>query len=252
MPIGITTTADTLKHGEQVELQATGVGARRTIEWTVVDLGGREVGLLTDRTSSPTMWRPTDDVAPGQHIVRLVARDAAGNEEPAEKQIVVEARPYSPGETVPVRIDGPVPVDLQRIQIADTPDLALWEVIKLSTEAISFSNYKAFMDYLFCGGELPQTLYKTKSAWKKQSQAHDDMTAAGPRWIELGSNITRNGARRAPIPFPDIESYKVLKAATEAFLVVNCDVAFDKPAFPTLRSLSPADRERLGLEQGTT
>ena len=129
----------------------------------------------------------------------------------------------------------------------DTPDLALWEVIKLGTEAISFDHYAAWMDYLFCGGELPDVVLSRTAIAEDASR--DGLGHGGTPARPGSATRTR---RAAPLPFPDIEGYKVLKAATETFLELNCGVVFDEPVFPTMRSLSASDREALGLDSGDT
>jgi hypothetical protein len=92
----------------------------------------------------------------------------------------------------PLQRVGTVPVTMRRTAVEPTEDLALWVVIRKSSEAISFQNYSKCMDMLLCRGaaELKQL----------QSQA-------------------------GYLPYSDLYAYRLLKAATEAFLMVQCGVA---------------------------
>ena len=103
------------------------------------------------------------------------------------------------------------------------------------------------MDYLFCHGELPASFYPGRD--RSKTLARDGL---GARWQASKARFNDPDQAGAPLPFPDIEGYKVLKAATETFLELNCGVVFDRPIFPTMRSLSASDREALGLESGDT
>jgi len=84
---------------------------------------------------------------------------------------------------------------MRRTAAEPTEDLALWVVIRRSAEAISFEKYSQSMDMLLCG-----------------------------RGAEL--NKLRDGI--GYLPYSDLYAYKLLKAATEAFLMVNCGVAITK------------------------
>jgi hypothetical protein len=66
------------------------------------------------------------------------------------------------------------------------------------TEAVSFDKYARFMDLLFCADRKDQT------------------GAAGKAFSKL--------LQRRFLPFTDTDAYRVLKVATEAFVVVNCGV----------------------------
>jgi len=227
-----------------LRLQVTRQQQPKSIRWAVLDDEGTSIGTWGGDLDPPEARWHAIGVQPGAYRVR--AHFTTGDkgdttEHTAEERIVVHARAVR--VVGPVRLDGPVRVDLQRANLPDTPDLALWEVIKLGTEAISFDRYAAWMDYLFCRGELPASFYPD-----------GDPTRDGPgaRWQAIKPRFADPDQAGAPLPFPDIEGYKVLKAATEAFLELNCGVVFDKPIFPTMRSLSASDREALGLESGDT
>ncbi|PHN07758.1 hypothetical protein [Flavilitoribacter nigricans] len=76
-------------------------------------------------------------------------------------------------------------------------DLPLWIKILRSSKRLSFNNYLDYMDLLFCG--------------------------PGPQENNLRSNLIRNVKNRF-LPFNDTDSYRTLKAATEAFVMTNCEI----------------------------
>jgi hypothetical protein len=96
-------------------------------------------------------------------------------------------------------ITGGINVSMTRSETEPTSDLKLWGAIRASTEGMRFDAFNAFMDELFCGPN-----------------------AAGTRAAEkqrLGDLL-----KRRFLPFTDTDAYRLLKAATEAFVMVNCGV----------------------------
>ncbi len=100
----------------------------------------------------------------------------------------------------------PTTVSLQRTVRPRTEDLALWVVIRKTTEAISFDNYDRFMTLLLC---TPPSSSPEDTVRK----AFDDLR------------------KRRFLPYNDVDAYRLLKVATEAFLMVNCGVVLAKPGF---------------------
>jgi hypothetical protein len=188
------------EEGEAVSRQAGQGGARREVV-------AREV-----------LWRAVN-VQPGRYTVYA----KAGSRRAVQATMTVHALPVR--VTEPVGIRGPVRVDLQRADIPQTSDEALWGLVKLGTQALSFRHYADWMEFLFCERELP------------------DSHLSG-RDREAKGEFERRAHSPAPLPFPDMEGYKVLVAATQAFLEFNCEVVYDLPAF----SLSEQASEELGLE----
>jgi hypothetical protein len=210
--------------------------------WWVVDSDGRPAGDLRDAAKSvaeegeaasrqagqggerrevmarEVLWRAVN-VQPGRYTVYA----KAGSRRAVQATITVHALPVR--VTEPVGIRGPVRVDLQRADIPQTSDEALWGLVKLGTQALSFRHYADWMEFLFCERELP------------------DSHLSG-RDREAKGEFERRAHRAAPLPFPDMEGYKVLVAATQAFLEFNCEVVYDLPAF----SLSEQTSKELGLE----
>ena len=123
--------------------------------------------------------------------------------------------------TPPWSVPVPVPVALQRTQVPRTDEQALWVVIRNSTEAMSFNRYRDFMDRLLCLDDPTDT-----EAVANRDSLH-----------QL--------SRRRALPFSDVDPYRLLKTATELFLMLNCGVEIG-PDFPRLEELD-ADEERLRL-----
>lgn len=94
-----------------------------------------------------------------------------------------------------VNEDGVVPVSLQRTGVSETPDQALWTLIRNRTNAIGFRSYKTFIDGVMCRGT----------------------DIRNPK----GSDLTFTGS----------QAYEVLKQATNAFLMQESGV-IDKEMHP--------------------
>jgi hypothetical protein len=97
----------------------------------------------------------------------------------------------------PIPIAGTVTTSMSRTETESTSDLRLWSAIRISTEALSFDKYLRFMDLLFCPDRNDSPPTAETTAFKKLLQ-------------------------RRFLPFSDTDAYRVLKAATEAFVIVNC------------------------------
>jgi len=91
-----------------------------------------------------------------------------------------------------------VSVTMRRAGTDITDDLSLWISIRKSAEAMSFNNYQQFMDAVLCG--IPHAGVSTKS----------------PEFDML--------KKQRFLPFTDTDAYRLLKVATEAFVMVNCGV----------------------------
>lgn len=107
-----------------------------------------------------------------------------------------------------VRIDGNVGATLSRTATALTDDLPFWQAILNSTEKLSFNHYLRFMNMLFCGendlSDLPQF----------------EQTRFGQKTGRYTTDLRPNRL----LPFTDADAYRVVKAATEAFVMVNCGI----------------------------
>ena len=128
-------------------------------------------------------------------------------------------------ERVPNPISGNVGVSLTRTETEPTEDLPLWTLIRNSTEAMSFTNYLHFMDSLFCndaGGGAVRGFEQE-------------------RFLRKGEMFQQLKQRRV-LPFTDSDAYRVLKVATEAFVMVNCGVLNQPLAFNPAEDNAYLDR----------
>ncbi|MGE0275610.1 MAG: hypothetical protein AB7G68_03595 [Nitrospiraceae bacterium] len=116
---------------------------------------------------------------------------------------------------------GETTTTMTRTETEPTNDLPLWVAIRNSTEALSFNNYLRFMDWIFCGTD--------PTGLKEFERVRFD-----------NKNTVYRGLKdKRFLPFTDADTYRVVKAATEAFVMVNCGV-FEDPQPFTVRS----DRDR--------
>jgi hypothetical protein len=123
-----------------------------------------------------------------------------------------------------------LPVSLERSAHPATTDLALWAVIRKSSEALSFSNYSRFIDLVLCGDRAPRTQTQAEHETSKELQG-----LSGLRYL----------------PFNDADAYRLLKVATEAFVVVNGGVmplSDGLAGFPLTADDDRILRERVELE----
>jgi hypothetical protein len=99
-----------------------------------------------------------------------------------------------------------IAVTLRRTAVPPTHDQALWARIRNSTNAIGFNRYNAFLGMVMCGESPgPANRFDVKHATHK----------------------LRKVERRTALPFPNVDRYRLLKAATEVFLMVHCGVDLD-------------------------
>lgn len=108
-------------------------------------------------------------------------------------------------------IDARTTTSLTRTETSFTEDTAFWTGIRNSAEALSFNNYLIFMDWIFCGKQKPREL----------SQFESD------RYDEKNRIWRGKLLKNRFLPFTDSDAYRVVKAATEAFVMVNCGVHRD-------------------------
>ncbi len=99
---------------------------------------------------------------------------------------------------------------MTRTETSFTEDTAFWTAIRNSTEGLSFNKYLGFMNWIFCGGKPPNP----KNGFEDR------------RFITKKEEYDRLKIQRF-LPFADSDAYRVMKAATEAFVMVNCGVLQD-------------------------
>ncbi len=127
-----------------------------------------------------------DAVSAGEHYVEVTVSDKESQEEYVGENSYVTRYPVSVGD---------LGVSLKRTLSQRTRDMALWVVIRHSTDEMSFRNYKDFIDgVMCCTTDLPQ-------------DAPKDL--------------------RLRLPFPGVNAYALLKVATEIFVMEHCGVVVD-------------------------
>ena len=149
-----------------------------------------EAGVVVQDEDEPhvAFW-DTTGLGPGSYRASVTVRRMYREEESTSTaDVTVLLRPTAAGETVPVA--------LQRTGLLRTEDQAFWVAIRNSTAALSFERYQAFIDDIMCG-------------------------RAG---FPVG---TKSLAQRRALPYPDVDAYRLLKIATEVFMMSRCGVRID-------------------------
>lgn len=123
----------------------------------------------------------------------------------------------------PSPVSGSIGVSLTRTETEPTDDLPLWTLIRNSTEAMSFTNYLRFMDQLFCGEGYGVRGFE-RERFAQKAAAYQQLK------------------QRRILPFTDSDAYRVLKVATEAFVMVNCGVLNQPLAFNPAEDNAYLDR----------
>jgi hypothetical protein len=207
-----------IESGGLVQLSAEGLQPGETVQWTVD--GGK--GFIPEPNEPETKW-DTAGLEAGAYTINLLVDDDVNLGD--TKSVEVTVRPLTAADTLNLNMGGgPMAVTLQRSDFVDTADQALWQIIRKSVESLSFKAYHDFIDPLLCG-----------TASGQDKKAFDEIQ------------------RRRSLPFPDIDPYRLLKAATEVFMMTHCGVMTGQDGLRRLvANLTAEDRERLGLASGVT
>jgi hypothetical protein len=91
-----------------------------------------------------------------------------------------------------------------------TADQALWLVIRKATECISYNHDENFIDMVLC----PEQQYHNSDDEGLTRQSVPAMRA------------------RRSLPNLDVEAYRLLKAATEAFVMTKCGANIERSHLP--------------------
>ena len=197
----LTATPDPVIEGNVVRLSAgykPDPDEAVNYEWNVS--GGSFVEPPDKRNTTVVHWDTTDlRAGPYTATLKATVKDTKGVN--ADKVfdlqvgIIADRRPLSTGDIMPVT--------MRRAENPLTGDVPLWVVIQKTTEAMSFDNYSKYMDLLLCG--IGQDRAKT--------------TPIEEKFVAL-RNLRF-------LPYNDTDAYRLLKIATEAFLVVSCGVTLN-------------------------
>ncbi|MFJ9628728.1 hypothetical protein ACIQPR_03100 [Streptomyces sp. NPDC091280] len=176
-----------IQQGGRVSLFATSTHPEPTVTWEVLGFGP-----LPGDPQDPAraVWDVPDDQRPGAYTARVTFRGPGVADDVATADLTVQVRPIAAGDSINVQ--------LRRASSDPTDDQALWTAIRRSTDRISFNEYSAFIDPIMCNvAPLPG--------------AREPRRSIGPR----------------ALPFPGVDAYRLLKVATEVFLIVRCGVLVD-------------------------
>lgn len=135
----------------------------------------------------------------------------------------------------------PTSVVLQRPQSEPRPEASLWMAIKNRSNAINFANYSSFIQRLLCSD---------------QDQGGDGCSGA-ERARNMGSPSIvnqRNALSRLPSIY-GVDSYELLRQATEAFLLFEAGVVINPPrdadtGIPGILSNQGAESKEENLNYG--
>jgi hypothetical protein len=116
------------------------------------------------------------------------------------------------------------PVSMQRAFVPPTDDQMLWVIIRKSADGLAFDNYMNFIEPIMCGDAPPGLVGARRNAAAAALQ--------GDR----------------ALPFPDIEPYRLLKVATEVFMMAHCGCVVDPKVMGKLGSRALADQNFFGLD----
>ena len=193
----------TIQQGGRVslELRAAKAASRADGARVVWDIEGFGAPTTTGRRTA--VWDVPPDQQPSVYLVtaRFVDDDGKSLNDEDSERITVVARPFASGDDVNVR--------LRRTAVDASSDQVLWVAIRNSTRELLFDEYKEFVDAVMCADELPED------------------APPGTR-----RELRRVNRRRA-LPYPDVDAYRLLKVATEVFIMVKCGIAID-PRQPDL------------------
>lgn len=181
------------------------------------DTGGK--GTLLPMPDDPTnslavpevRW-DTTGLAPGSYLATVTVSDEhrGGLKDSSSDSIQIVPESYAKGDTVPVDVTNTVPVavtssvtlpvsaTLTRALTQPSDDQVLWTIIRNRTRAISFNNYRQFIDSVMCGEELSPP-------------------------VEIPF--------RDKVPFHFVDAYNRLKVATEFFLMQECGTVVNSDYF---------------------
>ena len=174
--------------GGRIEVTDEELLIRATLDTSPLNVGSWRVRIR--------LIEVVDDSVEG---VSHTGEDTPSVFEGESEPIDVLPRPFADGDSVGVQ--------LRRTAVAPTKDQALWVAIRNSTNAIGFDNYSRFLEVVLCG-ESPEL-------------ANSRLRSGDTR------NKLRKVQRRQALPFTNVERYRLLKAATEVFLMIHSGVDLD-------------------------
>lgn len=122
-------------------------------------------------------------------------------------------------------VTGQLGIALTRTETEPTEDMTLWLAIRNGTDALGFNHYLRFMDVLF-GGRRHGPRHGDRGSDRRGfgDGGGNGHGGHGGRGFEAEKEAFEKLSLKRFLPFNDSDAYRVLKAATEAFVMVNCGV----------------------------
>jgi hypothetical protein len=160
---------------------------------------GGQIELSSDETTTIRATLDTSPLSVGPWRVGLVLTQVVESDPfviaGVSNYFQVTQRPFASGDEVAVT--------LRRASAPPTSDQALWVAIRNATNALGFLNYNRFIEAVMCD---------------RPDEAFNRLERRG-----LGHKL-RKVKRRTALPFPNVDRYRLLKAATEVFMMTHCGV----------------------------
>jgi hypothetical protein len=160
----------------------------------------------------------TTDVEPGSYTVSAAVTDQNNNSVSGfnltPNLLTVKLRPIASGDTLPVT--------MLRAAEEPTSDEALWVAIRFSSNQLLFQNYLQFVDSIMCNNTGATSI--------------DDILNNS---VNQAPCLLPPISQRRFVPFPNMDAYRVLKVATECFLMLNCGVYLNTATLTTLVNSQP-------------
>ena len=170
--------------------------------------------ITDDLVKVPATIRATLDTAPlgvgswrvGLELTEVVEGEAERDPDDGALETIREFEPFEVMPR-PLAAGDELAVTLRRASAPPTSDQALWVAIRNATNALSFANYSRFIEAVMCD---------------RPDEAFHRIEGRG-----LGHKL-RKVKRRTALPFPNVDRYRLLKAATEVFMMTHCGVDLDE------------------------
>jgi hypothetical protein len=154
-------------------------------------------------------------------VVHITSSDTPAVHQAPSTTVSVSLRPFASGDTIPVT--------MQRAAEPQTSDEALWVAIRYSANQLLFQNYITFVDTIMC-----------------PPPANFGSVPAGSTTVDYVISLYLKNPpclppldRRRFLPFPNTDAYRLLKIATECFVMLNCGVYLNTATLTTLVNSAP-------------
>jgi hypothetical protein len=192
----ITIEPSVIEQGGRVKLTLVLNQAERkqqlsNVNWKITDDGEAEPD---PRDPHRAVWNVPNGQTLGSHTV-TVHFTLGSNQVEESENLRVTARPLASGDTLNVS------TSLRRTEVTPSDDQAFWVAIRRSSNVLSFNGYREFIEPIMCGGAI-----------REIPGRRPDLPVTGS------------------LPFPDIDAYRLLKIATETFMMIQCGVLLDPEA----------------------